>query len=326
MKEKTDGATPDEELIAFGPVPSRRLGRSLGINNIPPKICSYSCIYCQLGRSIKVQSERREFYSPDMVAARVEEKVAATRRIGEKIDYLTFVADGEPTLDIHLGEEIDRLKSTGIRIAVITNASLLWDKNLREELKGADWISLKIDTLSEKTWRKIDRPHRSLELDALLSGLMDFRHLFKGTLTTETMLVHEVNDMSEQVIDVAKFINRINPDVSYISIPTRPPAEKWVRPPNEYRLYLAYHIFNERSLRTELIVGYEGNQFARTGNIEKDILSITSVHPMREDAVHDYLGREKAGWEVIDNLIAEEKILKFKYEGNTFYVRKLNTD
>jgi len=326
MQEKTDGATLGEELIAFGPVPSRRLGRSLGINNIPPKICSYSCIYCQLGRSIKVQSERREFYSPDMVAARVEDKVALARRKGEKIDYLTFVADGEPTLDIHLGEEIERLKSTGIRIAVITNASLLWDKNLREELKGADWVSLKIDTLNEKTWQQIDRPHRSLELDALLSGLMDFRDLFKATLTTETMLVHEVNDMSVQVIEVADFIHRLNPDVSYISIPTRPPAEKWVRPSNEYRLYLAYHIFSERSLNTELIVGYEGNQFARTGNIEKDILSITSVHPMRGDAVHDYLCREKAGWEVIDNLIAEEKLLKFEYGGNTFYVRKLNTD
>jgi wyosine [tRNA(Phe)-imidazoG37] synthetase (radical SAM superfamily) len=326
MKEKINGATLGEELIAFGPVPSRRLGRSLGINNIPPKICSYSCIYCQLGRSIKVQSKRQEFYSPDMVSERVKEKVAATRHKGEKIDYLTFVADGEPTLDIHLGEEIDRLKSTGIRIAVITNASLLWDKNLREELKGADWISLKIDSLNEKTWRRIDRPHRSLELGALLSGLMDFRDLFKGKLTTETMLVHEVNDMSEQVLEVVEFINRINPDISYISIPTRPLAEKWVRPPNEYRLYLAYHIFSERSLNTELIVGYEGNQFACTGNIEKDILSITSVHPMREDAVHDYLAREKAGWEVINRLIVEKKLLKFEYEGNAFYVRKLNTD
>jgi wyosine [tRNA(Phe)-imidazoG37] synthetase (radical SAM superfamily) len=326
MKEKTHGASLSDELIAFGPVPSRRLGRSLGINNIPPKICSYSCIYCQLGRSIKVQSERQEFYSPEMVAARVEEKIAATRRKGEKIDYLTFVSDGEPTLDIHLGQAIDRLKSTGIRIAVITNASLLWDKNLREELKEADWISLKIDSLNAKTWRRIDRPHRSLDLDAMLSGLLDFRDLFKGMLTTETMLVNEVNDMSEHVLEVAEFISRINPDMSYISIPTRPPAEKWVSPPNEYRLYLAYHIFNERSLNTELIVGYEGNQFARTGNIEKDILSITSVHPMRQDAVRDYLGREKAGWEVIDRLIEDKKLLKFEYEGNTFYVRKLKTD
>jgi len=155
---------------------------------------------------------------------------------------------------------------------------------------------------------------------------MDFRALLKGTLITETMLVHEVNDMPEQVLEVAEFIHRLNPDMSYISIPIRSPAEKWVRPPNEHRLYLAYHIFRERSLNTELISEYEGNQFTRTGNLEKDILSITSVHPMREDAVCDYLYRDNARCVVIEKLIEEKKLLKFDYEENTFYVRKLKSD
>jgi wyosine [tRNA(Phe)-imidazoG37] synthetase (radical SAM superfamily) len=142
MKENTRGASLNRELTAFGPVPSVRLGRSLGINNIPPKMCSSSCIYCRLGCSVRAQTERQEFYPPGMVAAHVEEKIIATHRKGGKIDCLTFVSDSEHILDMHLGEEIERVKSSGISIAVSTNALLLWDKDLRDELTHTDWVSL----------------------------------------------------------------------------------------------------------------------------------------------------------------------------------------
>ena len=112
-------------MIAFGPVPSRRLGRSLGINNIPAKVCSYSCIYCQLGRTIKISVERRAFYNPEKVFENVRRKVEEAKIRGEKIDYLTFVPDGEPTLDLNLGVEMELLKGMGIPIAVLTNSSLL---------------------------------------------------------------------------------------------------------------------------------------------------------------------------------------------------------
>ena len=124
----------------FGPVPSRRLGRSLGINNIPPKICSYSCVYCQLGRSLKMTSQRRAFYAPEALFAEVEQKLAALQRSHELVDYLTIVPDGEPTLDLNLGKLIKLLKTLGIRIAVITNASLLDDPGVREDLEQADWV------------------------------------------------------------------------------------------------------------------------------------------------------------------------------------------
>ena len=111
-------------MRAFGPVPSRRLGRSLGINNIPPKVCTYSCIYCQLGRTVRMQSERGAFYAPEEVVRGVEEQVVKAREKNERIDYLTFVPDGEPTLDINLGREMELLRPRGIKIAVISNASL----------------------------------------------------------------------------------------------------------------------------------------------------------------------------------------------------------
>jgi len=112
-------------MIAFGPVPSRRLGRSLGINNIPPKICTYSCIYCQLGRTIKMQVEREGFYEPEQILDSVRDKVERARESEESIDYLTFVPDGEPTLDVNLGCEIELLEPLGLKTAVITNGSLI---------------------------------------------------------------------------------------------------------------------------------------------------------------------------------------------------------
>jgi len=111
----------DYDLLTFGPVPSRRLGQSLGINNIPPKICSYSCVYCQVGRTLHMQAERKAFYKPEEILKAVERKVKDAKNKGEGIDYLTFVPDGEPTLDINLGKEIELLKQLGIKIAVITN-------------------------------------------------------------------------------------------------------------------------------------------------------------------------------------------------------------
>jgi wyosine [tRNA(Phe)-imidazoG37] synthetase (radical SAM superfamily) len=145
-------------MIAFGPVPSRRLGRSLGINNIPPKVCTYSCIYCQLGHTIRMQVTRPAFYEPGEVFEAVQNKVQKAQKAGESVDYLTFVPDGEPTLDVNLGREIELLRSLGIKIAVITNSSLIYFLGVRQDLMKADWVSLKLDSTREETWRRLDRP------------------------------------------------------------------------------------------------------------------------------------------------------------------------
>ena len=178
----------------FGPVPSRRLGRSLGINNIPPKVCTYPCVYCQVGRTTKTQVDRRAFYRPEEIASEVEDRVRAAKEQGEQIDYLTFVADGEPTLDINLGREIDLLRPLGFRIAVITNASLVWRRDVAKELRKADWVSLKADTVREDVWRKLNRPNPSLEFMDLLTGMIGFAKGYEGELATETMLVKGLND------------------------------------------------------------------------------------------------------------------------------------
>ncbi|MBS3735829.1 radical SAM protein, partial [Candidatus Bipolaricaulota bacterium] len=144
-------------MKAFGPVPSRRLGRSLGINNIPAKNCTYSCIYCQLGTTLDLQSKRKNFYDPLEIKKEVKRKVQETRDNEVRIDYLSFVPDGEPTLEEKLGEQIDLVSTLGIDTAVISNASLIWDDSVKSDLAKADWVSLKVDAVTEKHWRKINR-------------------------------------------------------------------------------------------------------------------------------------------------------------------------
>ena len=310
-------------MIAFGPVPSRRLGQSLGVNIIPPKVCTYSCVYCQLGRTIKMRVERGVFYEPEEVLRGVQDKVEKAKDAGEMIDYLTFVPDGEPTLDVNIGREIGLLRPLGIKIAVISNGSLIWREDVREDLLGADWVSLKVDSTREEVWRKIDRPHGTLRLTSILDGALKFAQAFRGELVTETMLVAGVNDDDDQVGEVADFLARLKPAMAYLAIPTRPPAEEWVQPPGEEVINRAYQIFGEKVDRVEYLIGYEGNAFAFTGNVEEDMLSITSVHPMREDAVSEFLARAGADWPVVRNLTERDQLVEMAYEGHKFYMRKL---
>ena len=312
----------DTLMIAFGPVPSRRLGRSLGINNIPPKVCTYSCVYCQVGRTDTMKVERCPFYEPEDIVKSVRKQVEKAIKKGEPIDYLTFVSDGEPTLDVNLGYEIDLLKSLGIKIGIITNASLIFREDVRADLMKADWVSLKFDSISKTSWRKINRPHRELELGLILEGMLDFSKIFRGELVTETMLIQGIGLDADILKEMADFLDRLNPAKAYLAIPTRPPAESWVRPPEPKDINVAFQVFHEKLDQVEYLIGYEGNAFAFTGNVEEDLLSITSVHPMRESAVREFLKKAGTDGSVVHQLIAQGKLVEADYEGQKFYLRK----
>ncbi len=308
--------------IAFGPVPSRRLGQSLGINNIPPKVCSYSCIYCQLGRTTELQDERETFYTPDEILSAVQNKVGKAEERKQAIDYLTFVSDGEPTLDINLGCEIELLRPLGIKIAIITNASLIWHKDVRADLMKADWVSLKIDSTQEEVWRKINRPYGKLQLPSILDGILKFVKDYKGKLAIETMLVEGVNDGDNHVREIASFLARLWRAKAYLSIPIRPPSEKWVKSPSEKVINRTFQIFSKKVDQVEYLIGYEGNAFSFTGNAKRDLLSITAVHPMREDAVRELLADTSADWQIVHGLIAQDKLIEIRHRGQKFYMRK----
>jgi wyosine [tRNA(Phe)-imidazoG37] synthetase (radical SAM superfamily) len=309
----------DESIrIAFGPVPSRRLGRSLGLNNIPPKVCTYSCLYCQVGRTLRFQIEPSPFYQPEEIVQKVREKAVES---GEQIDYLTFVPDGEPTLDARIGTTIEQLRPLGIRIAVITNATLIDREDVRAALRSADWVSFKVDSVREKTWKRVNRPHGRLSLQSILEGMLEFGKSYPGTLVTETMLVAGINDGEENLKEIASFLARLRPRISYISIPTRPPAESWILPPAEQIVARAHQILERKVDRVELLIGYEGNAFASTGNPVEDLLAITAVHPMQEQAVAQLLERTGADWTVVGELRDRGQLVQTEYGGKKFFLR-----
>jgi len=307
---------------SFGPVPSRRLGKSLGINNIPVKVCTYSCLYCQVGPTTVMTLDRRAFYEPDEIFRNVQDRIAMIKEAAEPIDYLAFVPDGEPTLDISLGRELTMMKSLGIPVGVITNGSLLWRDDVQEALAGANWVSLKIDAVEESIWRRIDRPHKRLKLSSVLSGMGKFAGTFAGKLVTETMLVKDINDDEACLADIAQFIRTLKPATAYLSIPTRPPALRRVRAPREETVNRAYRIFADQLQHVEYLIGYEGDAFAFTGDIIKNLLSITAVHPMRREAVEALLLKAGASWAVVDDLLASGELAEVSYSDHLFYLRK----
>jgi wyosine [tRNA(Phe)-imidazoG37] synthetase (radical SAM superfamily) len=220
-----------------------------------------------------------------------------------------------------LGAEIDGLRPLDLPIAVISNGSLAWREDVRTALSKADSVSFKVDSVDETSWRRVDRPDPSLRLDAILDGMLRFSRTFEGDLITETMLIRGLNDTDDAIDLTTAFLASLGPLVAYLAVPTRPPAEPWVRPAGEDRVNRAFQCFAERLPRVELLTHFEGTAFGITGDPIQDLLGITAVHPIREDAALSLLAREGAGRSILDRLISENRLRPAWYRGHTFYVR-----
>lgn len=312
-----------DSLLVFGPVPSRRLGRSLGVNNIPPKICSYSCVYCQLGRTVKYSAARAGYYRPDEIFELVRTRVERALSNGEKIDYITFVPDGEPTLDANLGAEIELVKTLGFKTAVITNSSLISLDGVNDDLMKADLVCFKVDAVREDVWRKIDRPSRNIKLDAVLDGIVSFSRDYGGELITDTMLCGGLNDGADHIGALAEYLGRVRASVNYISVITRPPAEPLAEKPSEKSLNEAFQTIDASTGRAAFNIGFEGVDFSTAGGAESGFLGIISVHPMREDSAMAFLEKAGAGPGLIEELKRRGEIVETFYGGAKFFVRKI---
>jgi wyosine [tRNA(Phe)-imidazoG37] synthetase (radical SAM superfamily) len=311
-------------MIAFGPVPSRRLGRSLGVNHVPFKVCSYSCRYCQVGPTLQMRIRRRNFLSSSEIVDAVTRRVHDCTASGEPIDYITFVPDGEPTLDASLGEHIRGLAPTGIPVGVITNASLLWMPEVRADLAAADLVSVKVDTTRRNTWRRLNRAHAQLDFETLIEGIRRFAREYSGTLISETMLVGSLNETEDSIAGAAELLADIAPACAYLGIPTRPPARPDVVPPSNLALVRAYEIMRSRLDRVELLPVYEAGVFGGAVDSVRGLLGILAVHPMREAAVLSYL--DDAGLDVrqIEALIRDGQVARVEYCGDPFFVRRMS--
>jgi wyosine [tRNA(Phe)-imidazoG37] synthetase (radical SAM superfamily) len=264
----------------FGPVPSRRLGQSLGIDPVPFKTCNWNCVYCQLGRTSPFALERREYVPRTEILEQVQEVL--DRHDPGEIDWITFVGSGETCLHSELGWLINAVKQeTEIPVAVITNGSLLYLPEVRHELQTADAVLPSLDAASERLYRKINRPHRSLTVEMLIGGLKTFRAEYQGQLWVEVMLIKGLNDGEHDLQALAAVLEEIGADEIHIILPTRPPAESWVEPPDQATLQRALFTLGKRA---RLITETTGNfDLSSERSVTEALLSILTRHPMCEN-------------------------------------------
>jgi len=276
----------------FGPVPSRRLGRSLGIDPIPLKTCNWNCVYCQLGRTVPLTGERGNYAPAGQIVEEVHRALEAHRP--GKVDWVTFVGSGEPTLHESLGWMIRRVKAlTGTPVAVITNGSLLYRPEVREELSVADAVLPSLDAGTDSLYRAINRPHPAFTFDRLVDGLVEFRHGYWGKLWVEIMLAKDLNDSEAALKDLATILSRIEPDEVHISLPLRPPAEPWVEPADLDGMARAAAILGTVARILPPIP--EGVDLSGSEDLVDAVISVISRHPMEEEDLARTLEQWKPG-------------------------------
>jgi wyosine [tRNA(Phe)-imidazoG37] synthetase (radical SAM superfamily) len=275
----------------FGPVPSRRLGRSLGIDPIPLKTCNWNCVYCQLGRTAPLTLERGDYAPGDTILGEVEAALAAL--LPGDADWVTFVGSGEPTLHSGLGWMIRQVKATTrLPVAVITNGSLLFLPDVRQELSAADAVMPTLDAGNAWLFQHINRAAPRFSFDSLIEGLLRFRKMYRGKLWVETMLMQGINDSEEILEEIALILENIQPDLVHITLPVRPPAEAGIRPANKAGLERARRIL-EKVVPVSIPAPAEA-QAARLGDLKEIILNVVTRHPMQEQELCLLLNRWSA--------------------------------
>jgi len=229
--------------FVFGPVPSRRLGFSLGVDIIPHKYCNFDCVYCQIGRTTNNNARRKKFFEPDDVVEEISRLVSS---VG-KADYITFSGSGEPTLNENLGTIIRKVKkAVTVPIAVITNSSLLGVEEVRNDLLGADVVLPSLDAASQEIFNRVNRPQVGIQLQNIIQGLEAFRKQYSGLIWLEIMLINELNDTPDELGKLRTLVNHLKPDKIHLNTVTRPPSEKETRPLDERKLEKIRKMFGDR--------------------------------------------------------------------------------
>lgn len=271
--------------VVYGPVRSRRLGLVLGINNVKPGVCSYNCIYCQSGKTSCCSICTNNCLSPYELFVSVKNKIEEIKKMGKKIDYILFAGSGDPAIDSSLSQEIQLLREFDYKIAVFTNSALLWNENIQENLMYADYVSLKIDAVNEETWLKMNRPHERLKYDLILKGIEQFSKKFRGTLTTETMLINNFNDNENEIKQLGNFLNTIKRNASYFMTPIYPPAENYAVSPDEVTLKNLSEIIKADVPKSMMLCCPDKEEFLTTDDFENELLGLLELHPVNEEAV-----------------------------------------
>lgn len=297
----------------FGPVPSRRLGRSLGIDLVPFKTCTYDCIYCQLGRTTNKTVERREWFPLEDIIREIEEKLSS------KPDYITLSGSGEPTLYSITGELIERIRSMSeIPVAVLTNGSLLWDGDVRRQLMDASLVVPSLDAGDNDMFQAVNRPHSDIGFNRMIEGLADFRREFHGALWLEVFILGGYTSVRGDAMKIADHVKIIRPDRVQLNTVTRPPAEDFAVEVPETRMQEIARFFDPGA---ELIADYrkEGmrGEFAATS---ESVLNTLRRRPCSIEDISNGLGIHRhEALKHIEELLKHDKIKKTISGGTVYY-------
>jgi len=271
----------------FGPVPSRRLGISLGVDLVPHKTCSLNCIYCECGRTTNLTIERSEYVPTKTVITELKTFLAPEPRL----DYITFSGAGEPTLHSGIGEIVKFLKTNfpDYKIALLTNGTLFYQPVLIEEVQAIDVILPSLDSASDFVFRKLNRPFHELKIKDIIDGLVQLRKNFTGQIWLEVFIVPGLNDTEDEIEQLKKAIQRIEPDRVQLNTLDRPGTVSWVKPATKGLLEKIAH---QLEYKTEIIANFQGREQIASYNadVESTILQTIKRRPCTVEDLSTTLG------------------------------------
>ena len=299
----------------FGPVPSRRLGFSLGVDLVPFKVCSLDCIYCQLGKTTHKTVARKEYVSCDKILRELEKVLIGLKTI----DYITLSGSGEPTLNSKTGEIIRKIKKmTAIPVAVLTNATLLSNDALKKDLLPADLVVPSLDGATQDVFEKINRPCASLKTEKIIRGMIDFSKVYNGKIWLEIMLVKGINENKNELNALKFAAEKINPDRIQLNTPVRPPSEEWVKTLSASRLIKIKKFFGNKC---EIIAEFKRKgKKAYLKDVEEEILTLISRRPVTSKDISSSLGLHiNEVIKYVEDLEKQKKISSKIYQGKRYF-------
>ena len=304
--------------FVYGPVASRRLGFSLGVDIIPFKTCTLDCVYCQLGSTGKTTVRRGSWFPPDEILAQVKEALDS----GQRIDVITFSGSGEPTLSRDIGRLVRAIKKmTRIPVAVLTNATLLTRKAVRRELAAADIVVPSLDAVPAPVFRRVNRPHAALDNRRIIDGLVRFREEFRGELRLEIMLVKGINDSPADVRALEAAVARIRPDRIELNTVVRPPADRSARPHGPAALA---KIRARLGPKAAVVAAFAGKKQApAAGSLERSILATVGRRPQTAADIALALGRHRDEvLKALTSLLRRRRVRTLAHGNETYFSKR----
>ena len=301
----------------FGPVASRRLGISLGIDIIPYKTCSLDCIYCECGRTTDLTIQRKHYIEPQIILDEIKEIIAAEKHI----EYITFSGSGEPTLNKDIGKIILAIKAmTSIPIAVLTNGTLLFLKEVRDEIIDADVVLPSLDAVSAGIFSRINRPHPQLNIDSIIQGLVDFRKEFKGEIWLEVFIAKGINDSDEELAKLYRTVKKIQPHRVQLNSLDRPPAVEGIQPADMETLERIMDQWGDLTVEIIKRIRQREEIASFSFNLENNILNTIKRRPLTIDDLETLTGKNRLEiFKYIDVLEKEKKVFPKIVGDKIFY-------